>query len=161
MPPAPGQLAGQPVEEQHSIRQPGHGVGQRELPQVVVSGGGEGGPGRIPLTGVNRGDLAEHRLQGPGGSLEGSWSAGGGSTLSAVTLASDAWSRRAVPGFDTVRLIRIEPSALVHGILAVTGAESRTGSPNCPGAMFGGGARIRTGVRGFAGPCLNHSATPP
>ena len=25
----------------------------------------------------------------------------------------------------------------------------------------GGGARIRTGVRGFAGPCLNHSATPP
>ena len=25
----------------------------------------------------------------------------------------------------------------------------------------GGGGRNRTAVRGFAGPCLNHSATPP
>ena len=26
---------------------------------------------------------------------------------------------------------------------------------------LGGGAQNRTGVQGFAGPCLNHSATPP
>ena len=27
--------------------------------------------------------------------------------------------------------------------------------------FIGGGERNRTAVRGFAGPCLNHSATPP
>jgi hypothetical protein len=30
-----------------------------------------------------------------------------------------------------------------------------------PGSAWRGGERNRTAVRGFAGPCLNHSATPP
>ena len=40
-----------------------------------------------------------------------------------------------------------------------TGPGESVTAPTKP--MPGGGARIRTGVRGFAGPCLNHSATPP
>jgi len=37
----------------------------------------------------------------------------------------------------------------------------RLGYPFWPGKTSGGGGRNRTAVRGFAGPCLNHSATPP
>ena len=41
------------------------------------------------------------------------------------------------------------------------GTGRQTRSPVVPKDAAGGGGRNRTDVRGFAGPCLNHSATPP
>ena len=114
---ATSQLAGQPVEEQHPVGQPGHGIGQRELPEVVIPAGG-----RVALdASISRGPTEEisrnidSRLAGSrsaGTSKDGS--EGRGEHLQRVALGSDAGSRRAMPGFDAVRLIRTKPSALVR-----------------------------------------------
>ncbi len=43
----------------------------------------------------------------------------------------------------------------------LTPSSARLGHKNGGGNWVGGGERNRTAVQGFAGPCLNHSATPP
>jgi hypothetical protein len=40
MPTTARELPGQPVEKQHAIREPRQGVGQGELPEVVILSGG-------------------------------------------------------------------------------------------------------------------------
>jgi hypothetical protein len=56
------------------------------------------------------------------------------------------------------RLVALESVAVTPASLTAKDGHGRTRAwPE----ILGGGARIRTGVRGFAGPCLNHSATPP
>ena len=60
------------------------------------------------------------------------------------------WRRRAGAGLGA--------GWLIPGIHLLTGTP-RDGTRGVP--AVGGGGRNRTAVRGFAGPCLNHSATPP
>ena len=80
----------------------------------------------------------------------------------------DEWAHRPRQG-----LLQGVPAVGAHGTLLWDGCGMghRTRPFTRPGTrpeafshkgfVTGGGDRNRTGVRGFAGPCLNHSATPP
>ena len=140
-----------------------------------------------PVTGVNGGDLPEHRLQarrdrfrrgveggvapsGVGSGRRGEHLERGGTRLRRLVAPSCARLRHS--SLDSHRALRSlswhfsgEPAPRVGPEVPIVLVVLWRGPRASPGAgrvaEVGGGARIRTGVRGFAGPCLNHSATPP